>query len=84
MLKFPKKSRLLDLNPGYLGSADLMEVWPQEYEVNEKSLKQLGLIKYVSASRDPKSLLRGKGGGKRSWKEGRTGQKCMIFYPLTL
>ena len=40
-----EKSRLLGLYPGYLGSADLMKVWEQEYEVNEKSLKKLGLIK---------------------------------------
>ena len=46
MVKHFEKSRLLDLYPGYLGSADLlMKVWEQEYEVNEKSLKKLGLIK---------------------------------------
>jgi tripartite-type tricarboxylate transporter receptor subunit TctC len=45
MVKYFEKSRLLDLYPGYLGSDDLMKVWEQEYEVNEKSLKKLGLIK---------------------------------------
>jgi hypothetical protein len=35
----------LDLYPGYMGSADFMKVWEQEYQVNEKSLKTMGLIK---------------------------------------
>jgi putative tricarboxylic transport membrane protein len=45
MVKHFESSRLLDLYPGYLGSADFMKVWEQEYVANEKSLKQLGLIK---------------------------------------
>jgi hypothetical protein len=45
MVKHFEKSRLLDLYPSYLESEDLMKVWEQEYEVNEKSLKKLGLIK---------------------------------------
>ena len=39
-----EKSRLLDLYPGFLGSTDLMKVWEQEYEVNEKSLKKKGMF----------------------------------------
>jgi len=45
MVKHFEKSRLLDLYPGYMGSAEFMKVWEQEYQVNEKSLKQMGLIK---------------------------------------
>jgi putative tricarboxylic transport membrane protein len=45
MVKHFEKSRLLDLYPGYMGSADFMKVWEQEYQVNEKSLKTMGLIK---------------------------------------
>jgi putative tricarboxylic transport membrane protein len=40
-----EKSRLLDLYPGYLGSADFMKVWEKEFELNEKALKKQGLIK---------------------------------------
>ena len=40
-----EKGRLLYLYPGFLGSEDLMKVWENEFELNEKALKKQGLIK---------------------------------------
>jgi len=45
MVNHFKKSRFLDLYPGYLESEGFMKVRKQEYQVNEKSLKASGFIK---------------------------------------
>lgn len=40
-----EQNRLLYLYPGYLGSEDLMKVWENEFQLNEKALKKQGLVK---------------------------------------